>query len=290
MSPSRAIIIAGGAGTRIRSISGDLIPKALVPVAGRPIVAWQLELLARHGIREVAICAGHLAGALQAGMEPLAREAGVTLTFFVETEPRGTAGGLLAARAFVGREDFFVLYGDVAVEMDLARLMAFHREKGALATVVCHPNDHPHESDLLRVGDDDRVLEVLPRKGRPAGFYRNLVPAAVYCLSPSALEFIEPGVRRDFIGDVLPRMIREGAAVFAYNTPEYLRDMGTPERYARVESDLERGLPGRMNRAERRPAVFFDRDGVLNREVEGGASRALRSWNSSLARQRPCAS
>jgi mannose-1-phosphate guanylyltransferase / phosphomannomutase len=265
----RAAIIAGGQGTRIRSITNDTIPKALVPVAGEPIVFRQLELLARYGVTEVAVMAGHLAGPLKEQMPPRADQLGIRLEFFVEDGPLGTAGGFHAAKDFLSGGDFLVIYGDVAVEMDFMRLAEFHDKNNAVATVVCHPNDHPHESDLLRVDSDDRVLEILPRKQREAGFYRNLVPAAVYCCSDNVFDFITPSVKQDFIKDIFPRMIKEGASLYAYNTPEYLKDMGTIARYDMVEKDIQSGLFSQMNSSRKRAAVFFDRDGVLNREIPG---------------------
>jgi histidinol-phosphate phosphatase family protein len=100
------------------------------------------------------------------------------------------------------------------------------------------------------------------------GIYRNLVPAAIYVLSPVVLDNIDD-TKQDFVRDLLPRMIAQGAAVHAYNTPEYLRDTGTPERYAMVEKDIRSGLVAKMNLSYQRPAIFFDRDGVLNPEIDG---------------------
>jgi len=264
---TKAIIVAGGQGTRIRSISGDAIPKALVPVAGEPIVFHQLRLLARYGVRQVAFLAGHLAAALQAGVEPFAETLGLTTAFFVEPQPLGTAGGLRQAQSWLTDDDCYVLYGDTAVDMDLPRLAEFHRRRSAAITVVAHPNDHPQTSDLLEVAADQKITAVLPRRNRPAGDYRNLVPAAVYCLSARGLDYVTPQAKEDLIYDVVPRIAAAGAA-YVYNTPEYLRDMGTVERYAMVERDLQSGLVARMNLGARRGAVFFDRDGVLVADIE----------------------
>jgi histidinol-phosphate phosphatase family protein len=264
----RAAIIAGGKGTRIRSLSGNLLPKSLVPVAGIPIIFRQLQLLSRYGLSEVAVIAGHLAEPLQAAVSPEARRLGIRLEFFVETQPLGTAGGLVAARDFLAGEDFCVMYGDMAVEMDLARLRAFHHAKQGLATVVVHPNDHPDESDIVLVNNDQRITRILPRKDRPQGYYRNLVPTGVYCLSPSIFDHIPRGEKQDFVHDVFPRLLGEPRGVFACNTPEYLRDVGTPERHALVEKDILSGLMARANFARKRQAVFLDRDGVLVEEVD----------------------
>ena len=267
---TKAAIVAGGKGTRIRSMTGNRIPKALVPVAGTPIVFRQMDLLVRSGVTDVAVIAGHLAEQLRLAMTPHAAALGLGLRFFVEREARGTAGGLLAAREYLSGDEFLVLYGDIAVEMDLARLVSFHRAAAAVATIVAHPNDHPHESDLLATDGEGHVTAVLPRATRGPGHYRNLVPAGVYCVSPGIFHYLEPDVKQDFIRDVFPRMLQDGATVCAYNTPEYLRDMGTPGRYAMVERDIETSLCERLHFGHRRPAVFFDRDGVLNRD--GGNS------------------
>jgi histidinol-phosphate phosphatase family protein len=269
LPPLKAAIIAGGKGTRIRPLAGDLLPKALLPAAGRPVVFHQLELLARYGVREVAVLAGHQADALGEAMRPEARRLGMNLEFFVEPEPLGTAGGLPAARDFLAGSDFFVIYGDMLVDMDLSRLAQFHGQRRALATIVAHPNDHPHESDLLRIDAQARVLEILPRRSRPEGYYRNLVPAAVYCLSPGIFDVIQPRAKQDFIGDLFPSLLGREAGVYAYATPEYLRDLGTPGRNATVQEDLESGLVQRLHFSRPRPAVFFDRDGVLNAEIPG---------------------
>ena len=155
-----------------------------------------------------------------------------------------------------------MIYGDVAVDMDLSRLAQFHRQRRALATIVAHPNDHPHESDLLRTDAQARVLEILPRQSRPEGYYRNLVPAAVYCLSPGIFDCIQPQAKQDFIGDLFPRLLGGPAAVYAYATPEYLRDMGTLGRYETVQAGsrkrpgpkdaLQPAASGRLLRSRRR--------------------------------------
>jgi histidinol-phosphate phosphatase family protein len=267
--PWRAAIVARGKGTPIRPLAGDPAPGVPLPVAGRPIVLRQLALLARYGVQEVAVLADAQADALGEAMRPEARRLGMRLEFFDQPEPLAAAGGLTAARDFLAGGDFFVICGHVAVDMDLSRLAEFHSERRALATIVAHPNDHPHESDLLRTGAQDRVLEILRRGSRPEGYYRNLVPAAVYGFSPGIFDWLQPGVEQDLLGDLFPRLLAGLAAVYAYATPEYLRDVDTPGACETVQQDLESGLVERMHFSRPRPAVFFDRDGVLNAEIIG---------------------
>lgn len=289
---TRAVIAAGGLGTRIRSVTGEDLPKALLPVAGEPILFRQLRLLKRYGVDDVLVLAGHLADTLRAAVEPGAAEIGVRITMLVEDSPLGTGGGLHAARDLLGKEHFFFLCGDIAMDMDLERLVEVHMESAAAATLVVHPNDHPQDSDLLATEDDGRVIAIMPRGSRPPGYYRNLVFGSVYCLSPRVFTFVVPNKKQDLNNEIFPRMIQAGERVCAYNTPEYLRDVGTAERLAIVERDIESGFMESLHYTRKRPAVFFDRDGVLNVELGGrgithidelelipGAAEAVREVN-----------
>lgn len=259
----KAVIIAGGRGTRLHSKTGDALPKALLPVAGVPIIHRQFQLLKRYDCSGIAIAAGHLAETLERGCMDEANRLGLSLRLFVEEKPRGTGGGLPGARAFLGNEPFVALCGDIAVEMDLERLAAFHHRHDADATIVVHPNDHPQTSDLVVTDEENHVLRVVPRGRRDSDNYRNRVFGSVYVLSRRVFDFIDPDGKQDLNEDIFPRMIGGGATVLAYNTPEYLKDVGTVDRLAQVERDFARGLVERMHWSNTRPAVFFDRDGVL---------------------------
>src|SRR6185312_13201435 len=150
-------------------------------------------------------------------------------------------------------------------DLALAPLADFHRRQGALVTIVTHPNDHPRTSDLIRVRDD-RVTALLPREAPRARDERNLVPAGLYFASPEFFTRIPAGQKFDMVRDVLPRLVAAGEPVVAYNTPEYMRDVGTPTRHATAERDLADGTVAALNIRNRRPAVIFDVDGVLNEE------------------------
>lgn len=264
-----AVIVAGGLGTRARSMTGDRVPKALLEVAGVPIIIRQLRLLARDGIEQVIVLAGHLGAALRAALIPEAAQLGVRLTVAIETEPLGTAGNLPAIASLIDRDSFFVIYGDIVFDLCLSRLLAFHRRHASVATIVAHPNDHPETSDLLATEPDGRVTAILSRRERPPGDYRNLVPAGLYVCAPDVLRALTTGQRADFIHDLFPALVRAGQLVYAYQTSEYLRDVGTPERCATAAADIARGHVAALRADHERPALFFDCDGVLNAEPDG---------------------
>lgn len=259
-----AVILAGGFGKRLGLAD---LPKPMVPVAGKPLLEHQVALLRRHGIRDVTLLTGFLSEKIEAYFGD-GSAFGMRIGYVREPRPLGTAG---AVKQLEGRltDRFLVLYGDVVMDMDLGAFQAFDAQADAVATLAVHPNDHPHDSDLIEVAADGTTVTRFLSKPHPPGLhYANLVNAAVYVLSPAVFSFIEPGAALDFGKDVFPKILDRGGLLRAYSTPEYVKDLGTPERLAKVERDWASGKIARLNRQNPRPAVFLDRDGVLNREVD----------------------
>jgi mannose-1-phosphate guanylyltransferase/phosphomannomutase len=264
-----AVVVAGGFGTRARGMTGGHRPKALVEVAGVPIIVRQLRVLRREGIERVIVLAGHLGEPLREVLPAEAARLGLSLSVTIEREPQGTAGSLRTLGETVEDDELLVVYGDIVFDLCLPRLLAFQRRHRGIATIVAHPNDHPETSDLLVAEPDGRITAVLTRGTRPPGDYRNLVPAGLYVCRPEIRGHLCSEARLDFVADLFPALLRAGETLHAYNTPEYLRDMGTPERLALAESDLASGLVAARHASRERPALFFDCDGVLNHEPGG---------------------
>jgi mannose-1-phosphate guanylyltransferase / phosphomannomutase len=259
----RAVIIAGGLGTRARTMTGDRIPKALLPVAGVPIIFRQLRTLHREGITDVTVLAGHLAGRLVVPLAEETRALGLALDVLVENEPLGTAGCLSALGA--AGQDTLLVNGDMLFDMALDALATFHRASDAVITVVAHPNDHPRTSDLVSEADG-LVTAIHPRDVPRTADLRNLVPAGLYLAAPAFFAHVPKEQKSDMIRDVLPQLLTSGFRVAAYNTPEYIRDVGTPARHATAEADVSSGKVAALNLRNKRPAIYFDCDGVLNEE------------------------
>jgi histidinol-phosphate phosphatase family protein len=222
-----------------------------------------MRVLRREGVTRVSVLAGHRGDRLRPALAPEAAALELELRIIVEPKPLGTAGCLTALDP--GTEEILIVYGDMLFDIALAPLWEFHRRKNALLSVVAHPNDHPRGSDLI-VERGGMVQEILPHRQPRQHDHRNLVPAGLYLASPAFFTALEPRVKADMINDVLPRLIATGASIAAYNTPEYLRDIGSPARHALGERDLAGGGVAALNRAHPRPAIFFDCDGVLNQE------------------------
>lgn len=280
----KVVIIAGGQGTRIASVNSE-IPKAMIPIEGEPILEYQVELARRYGYTDFLFIIGYLGDQIQAYFGD-GSQWGVTIEYYREMQPLGTAGalGLLKDKL---TEDFFVFYGDTVMDFDMAAMLAYHQSQQADATLFLHPNDHPYDSDIVRLksytsvpfgeGEEGAGPVVYGRGGRVECFCNkpheedfvshNMVNAALFIFSPKILSVIEPNVKCHIEKHVLPRCLEAGMRLFGYVSPEYIKDMGTPDRYYAVCEDVRSGKVTRLNRVYARSAIFLDRDGVINREV-----------------------
>lgn len=260
----KAVILAGGKGTRLGHLTKD-IPKPMVPLLGKPLVEYQVNLLKRYGFDEIIFIVNHLGSAIEDHFKD-GSDFGIPISYFHESEPLGTVGGVKEIEDKL-TEDFLVLYGDVMMEMDLDKLIHFHQEKNSEATLVVHPNDHPYDSDLVELDDESRVVKVWP-KPHPEDFrYHNMVNAAAYIFSPSVFKYLEKGKKADFGKNIFPTIYNK-VRMFGYNTPEYLKDMGTPDRLEQVEQDIKSRKVKRRSLAQKQKAIFLDRDGVLNYDTD----------------------
>jgi len=263
------VIVAGGKGTRLAQQFGQM-PKALVPIGGKPLLQHQLELVARSGVTQVTILAGHQGDQISRFVGEDGRY-GVETQVFVEDEPLGNAGALVRVLDLLP-EQFFVLYGDVMAAVDLQRMARHHLDFGADFTSLAHPNDHPWDSDLLEADFEGRVTAIHAYPHPADRYFGNLVNAALYVVRREALRPWERAERHvDFTKDIMPGLIASGRRVMAYRSSEYVKDMGTPERLLKVEADWRAGKINLAEPRRRAPAVFFDRDGTLN--VEKGFLR-----------------
>ncbi len=265
MDVLQAVILAGGMGSRLASRTQGL-PKPLVPVDGKPLLAYQLELLADQGCDEVVLLCGFGAGAIQDWCGDGGRW-GLTLRCVEEAKALGTAGAVIAALAELP-EEFFVLYGDTMLNVDLRRMAAEHAASGAEATLFLHPNEHPEDSDLVESDEFGRILAIHGYPHPEGALLPNQVNAALYVVRRRVLEgFAVPEAPLDFAKAVFPALLREGVHLHGYRSGEYIKDAGTPKRLDRVEADVRAGVVARGSLAVRRPAVFLDRDGTINREI-----------------------
>ena len=257
------VIIAGGKGTRLGDIS---LPKPMVNVGGKPLLEHQIELARRYGLKDILILVGYKS-------EQIIDYFGngskweVNITYSVEEKPLGTAGALKSVEHRINGR-FMVFYGDTMMDINLLKLVEYDGSFPSIGTLLCHPNDHPHDSDIVEINEDSNEVVCFHSKPHNENLYKpNLVNAALYILSKDILSFIEPDEKCDFGKDIFPKVISAGGKLIAYNTAEYIKDMGTPDRLEKVESDFLKGKVNLLNSENKRKAIFIDRDGVINKEV-----------------------
>jgi D-glycero-D-manno-heptose 1,7-bisphosphate phosphatase len=270
----KTVIMAGGRGTRLAPVTGDELPKAMVPLLGKPLLEYQSAALVRNGLGDIIIALGHLGGVIKKHFGN-GRAFGCTISYYEETEPLGTAGALYQIADRLG-DEFLLINGDILFDVDFSRMIAFHRSRAAFSggtvTLAVHPNNHPFDSALIESGAGGRVTawhnkeDRAPEKQNAAKnhYYRNSVNAGLHLISKKALLSIKPqGGRVDLDREVLQPLAAAGR-LYAYHTPEYIKDLGTPERYEQVRADAQSGLPASRNLGKKQRAVFLDRDGTIN--------------------------
>ena len=258
-------VLAGGAGSRLKSRTGNL-PKPMALLNQIPVLQHQINNCAKHGFTKIALLVHYQSQIIQDYFGAGSRF-GVELSYIVEREPRGTAGALLDALNIMDNR-FLVLYGDTYADINLKVFWDFDRHKDSAGTILLHPNDHPHDSDLIEV-DNSGALIAVHSYPHPEGVdYPNLVNAALYILDKqSLLDFIPADRKTDLAKDTFPALLAAGKKLYGYKTAEYIKDMGTPERLDKVERDINEGLPEKLSGRNDRVAVFLDRDGTLNLEI-----------------------
>lgn len=227
----KAIILAGGRGERLRPLT-DKLPKPLLPINGKPVLWHQIMLLKKHGVRDIVICGHYLFDKIKDCFGDGSRF-GVNITYVNEKEPLGTGGAIKNCERYI-KNTSLVVYGDEMIEMDLSKLIQFHRNKGGLATIVVHETDHPHDSDLVETNKDGLVTAFFSKGGKKD---LKISKSSVYVIEPPVFKFIED--KCDFDRTVLPKLINK-KAVFGYLTDEYIKDMGTFERYEVIRKRFEK--------------------------------------------------
>ena len=260
----KAVIMAGGKGTRIASITKDEIPKPMLIIGEKPILEHQIDCLKKSNIDEVIIVIGHLGEKIKAYFDD-GSKLGIKLTYFEEdpNKPLGTAGSLYYLKEEIA-EDFILVFGDVFFSIDFNKMIEFHKSNKSDATLLTHPNSHPFDSDLVVVEENNRVKQFDSKENNRNYDYKNLVNSGIYIFSPKIFEYINEPKKYGLEKDVITKMIENGDEVLSYHSTEYVKDMGTPERYDSVNNDYANGLCEKRNLSHKQKAIFLDRDGTIN--------------------------
>ena len=280
--------MAGGKGTRISSIASD-IPKPMIKLAGKPVLEHEIECLHKQGFNDLIITVSHLGDIIIDYFGDGSRF-GVNIEYYNEKEPLGNAGALFKLKDKL-KEDFLLLNGDVVFDIDFNRFVEFHKSKGGLVTLFTHPNSHPYDSGLIIADNRGAVQQWLAKEDDRVDSYRNRVNAGLHVISPKVLNTEINTSKVDLDRQLLKPLAGTGN-MFVYDSPEYVKDMGTPERYYGIYKDFEKGIVQSKNLHNKQKAIFIDRDGTINKyvgflrniedfELLNGVSEAIKKINSS---------
>ena len=262
----KAVIQAGGKGTRISEITGDVIPKPMLEISGYPILYHQMMNLKKNGINDITVIIGHLGNVIKDYFGD-GKQFGLNISYVEEDpqKPLGTAGSLYFLKDKL-KENFVFLLADVFIDIDFEKMEQYHIANNADVTLLTHPNGHPFDSDL--VVEEGGVVKAFDYKSndRTTYNYKNLVNAGVMIFSPSIFKYLTELRKYNYEKDIIVPLINEGKVV-SYKSSEYAKDMGTPERYRRVQEDYNSGICDAKNLANKQKAIFLDRDGTINEYV-----------------------
>lgn len=297
----KTVIMAGGKGTRISSVASD-IPKPMIKIEGKPVLEREIACLRQQGFTDLIITVSHFA---QQIMDYFGDGAGfgVHIEYYLEEVPLGNAGALFKLREKLV-DDFLLLNADAIFDIDFNRFVDYHKKMGGQVTLFTHPNSHPYDSGLLMADDNGVVMQWLTKEDARPQWYQNRVNAGLHVIDPAVLDMTainaamigamgEDGkpVKVDLDRQILKPLCGSGK-MFCYDSPEYVKDMGTPDRYQAVCEDYRAGRVQAKNLKQKQKAVFLDRDGTINRyvgflrdiddfELLPGAADAIRQINAS---------
>jgi NDP-sugar pyrophosphorylase family protein len=230
----KAVILAGGEGTRLRPLTLS-IPKPVVPVVDRPFLRHQLDLLVRAGVREVVLSVAYRPERVEAVFGD-GRDLGLRIRYAVEETPLGTGGAVKNTEALLD-ERTIVLNGDILTDVDLAAIVESHAREGASATILLTPVANPQAYGLVETDGRGRVHRFL-EKPRPEQITTNTINAGVYVLETRVLDLMPPGVNHSIERGFFPALLARGDLVLGPVQRGYWIDIGTPDKYLQVHRDI----------------------------------------------------
>ena len=260
----QVVILAGGEGTRLKEVSCDL-PKPMVSLLGAPLLLHLIEQCVAYDIVDIKLLVSYKKETIQDYFGDGSQH-GVSIQYIIENTPRGTAGALIDALPELD-EQFLVIYGDTFFDIDLSSFWKFHQDQEGDVSIFLHPNDHPHDSDLVEVDSSLQVQKIHPYP-HDSQWRQNLVNAAVYMFNKDAIKGINFTIDKpDIAKDLFPLMLESSKKLYGYISTEYIKDIGTPKRLSKVEMDANSGKVKSLKKLTPKMAIFLDRDGTINQEV-----------------------
>ena len=235
----KAVVMAGGEGTRLRPLTSSR-PKPLVPILNKPCMQHTIELLKRYGITDIVVTLYYLADEIE-GYFGDGSELGVNLIYTVEDTPLGTAGSVKKAEEYLKDDTFIIVSGDALTDLDVEKALAFHKEKQSVATLVLQHVDNPLEFGVVITDDNGRIRRFL-EKPSWGEVFSDTVNTGMYILEPSIFEYMQHDKNYDWSQDIFPQILAEEKPMFGYVLGEYWTDVGSLQQYRQAQYEMLGGM------------------------------------------------
>jgi D,D-heptose 1,7-bisphosphate phosphatase len=256
-----AVIIAGGQGKRVRSISNK--PKCLFKYEKKFLLEIIYKKLINNNIKDIILITGYKSQLIEKKLKKKIKN----IKLIKESFPLGTAGCLKLIPN--NDNDILVIFGDLLFDLDIKKVFEFHKKKKSDLTLLVHPNAHPYDSDLVVKDSNSKLIKIIKKPHRTGIIYNNLVMMGIFLINKKLLHLIknQKDMKTDFTKHFIISLLKKKKKIFCYETREYCKDMGTPDRYSQTLKDYRERKPLIFNSRKKVPAIFLDRDGVINKDL-----------------------
>jgi len=257
----QAVILAGGKGKRLKKISRNF-PKPMMPLFGKPLLEYQIEQCVINNIKDIKILVYYKSKFIIDYFGD-GSDFGASIEYIKESQSRGTAGALIDSLSHLD-DTFLVIYGDTFFDIDLKAFWNFHKRSSSDVSILLHPNDHPYDSDLVELNSKMMIKKIhnYPHK---KGWKKNLVNAAMYIFNKNKLKLLKLKKKKpDIAKNLFPLMLSRKNKIKGYLSTEYIKDAGTVERFNKIKNDIKKKIVKSLLRANKKTAIFMDRDGTIN--------------------------
>jgi Nucleoside-diphosphate-sugar pyrophosphorylase involved in lipopolysaccharide biosynthesis/translation initiation factor 2B, gamma/epsilon subunits (eIF-2Bgamma/eIF-2Bepsilon) len=243
----KAVIMAGGEGTRLRPLTCNR-PKPMVPIANKPVMEHIVELLKKHNFEDVAVTLQYMPDLIKEYFSD-GNEYGLKIRYYIEETPLGTAGSVKNAEEFLD-DTFIVISGDALTDIDLTKALEFHRKKKSIATIILKKVDIPLEYGVVVTDDEGRITRFL-EKPSWGEVFSDTVNTGIYILSPEVLGYFKRNIMFDFSKDLFPLIMKDNKTMYGFVTDDYWCDVGDIRAYVQAHYDIlnkqvRLNIPGKL--------------------------------------------
>ena len=253
------VILVGGKGSRVSKLLNGVSKPELNITKNKKIIDFQLEKVMKLD-KKIFFLSNYKFSSLNNFLKKKYKTK-LKYKILEETNPLGTAGALinLDKNKF---DNYIILFGDLVFNIDFTKFYKFHLKKKSDCTLLVHPNNHPFDSDSVELDENNKVVKFYSKKYKNKP---NICLSGIQIINKSCLKLIKKNTFQDFSKNFLPNLIRKKKKIYAYNTREYVKDAGTPERIIQIQQDIKtkKFINGSLEKSI--PAIFLDKDGVINK-------------------------